>query len=115
MLPASVLIFDDTPGESPREGFTRRIIHTGQLMMVVIDIVGGPWSAPDPYHAHPHEQVTYIADGEIVFLAEGIEPRRLAAGDLFAVPPDVPHSIQLLSKTARLIDSFHPIREDFLG
>jgi hypothetical protein len=38
----------------------------------------------------------------------------LGAGDLFAVPGGVPHSIQLLSATARLVDTFNPIREDFL-
>jgi hypothetical protein len=38
----------------------------------------------------------------------------MIAGDLYGIPPDVPHTIQLLSKTACLIDSFTPIRDDFL-
>jgi quercetin dioxygenase-like cupin family protein len=114
MLETSVLTFDQTAGEQFRPGFERRIIHTSQLMTVVIDIDNGPWTSPDPYHSHPHEQITYIADGEVLFLAEGEEPRRLRAGDLFAVPSGRPHSIQLLSKRARLVDSFNPIREDFL-
>lgn len=83
-------------------------------MTVVLDISNGPWSAPDPHHSHPHEQITYVAEGEILFLAEGQAPARMVAGDLFAVPPNVPHSIQLLSRTARLVDTFNPIREDFL-
>ncbi len=104
----------DTPGEEFREGFTRRIIRTGELMTVVLDIAGGPWKAADPFHSHPHEQITYIAAGEVLFLSEGQPPEKLGAGDLFAVPPGVPHSIQLLSESARLVDTFHPIREDFL-
>ena len=111
---ANVLLFEETAGEKFREGFERRIIHTLNLMTVVIDIDGGPWTEPDPLHSHPHEQITYMAEGELLFLAGGDEPRRLRAGDLFAVPSGVPHSIQLLSKTARLIDSFTPVREDFL-
>jgi len=91
------------------------VIHTNDLMTVVLDIENGPWTAPDPYHSHPHEQISYVAEGEILFLAEGEEPRRLAAGDLFAVPSGRPHSIQLLSKKARLVDTFNPIREDFLA
>ena len=83
-------------------------------MTVVLDIDNGPWAAPDPYHSHPHEQTTYIADGELLFLSEGDEPRHVRAGDLIAVPSGVPHSIQLLSPRARLVDSFNPIREDFL-
>jgi quercetin dioxygenase-like cupin family protein len=110
----SVLPFNQTGGERFRPGFERRIIHTSQLMTVVLDIDNGPWAQPDPYHSHTHEQTTYIAEGELLFLAEGDEPRRLRPGDLVAVPSGVPHSIQLLSTRARLVDSFNPIREDFL-
>jgi quercetin dioxygenase-like cupin family protein len=111
---AVVLHAASTPAETVREGLTRRIIRTGQLMTVALEFTGGPWPAADPYHSHPHEQTSYVAAGEILFLAEGSEPRRLSAGDLFAVPSGVPHSIQLLSPSARLVDTFHPIREDFL-
>jgi quercetin dioxygenase-like cupin family protein len=103
-----------TPGEVFRERCERRILHTSHLMTVVIDFNNGPWDSPDPMHAHPHEQITYIAEGELLFLAEGQDPRPMRAGDLFAVPSGQPHSIQLLSPSARLIDSFNPIREDFL-
>ena len=109
-----VLRIDSEPGEAVRPGFTRRMIRTGELMTAVLDIAGGPWAEADPYHSHRHEQTCYIAAGEILFLAEGSAPERLIAGDCFAVPPHVPHSIQLLSKTARLVDNFHPVREDFL-
>jgi quercetin dioxygenase-like cupin family protein len=110
----AVLRTASEPAESVREGFTRRIIRTGELMTVVLDIAGGPWAAPDPFHSHPHEQTCYIAAGELLFLAEGSDPEKLGPGDCFAVPSHVPHSIQLLSKTARLVDNFHPVREDFL-
>jgi len=114
MSQAHVLYFDQTPPEQVKDGLERRLIHTANLMTVVIEFSGGPWATPDPLHSHVHEQITYMAEGEVLFFAEGDEPRRLKAGDLFAVPSGVPHSIQLLSKTARLIDSFTPVREDFL-
>ena len=44
----------------------------------------------------------------------GDEPTRVGPGDLVTVPPDVPHTVQLLSKHVRLVDTFHPLREDFL-
>jgi len=115
MSESTILIFENTPGEKFRDGFERRILHTANLMTVVIDITNGPWAAADPYHSHPQEQTTYVAEGEILYLAEGFEPQRLKAGDMFAVPSGRPHSIQLLSSQARLIDSFNPIREDILG
>ena len=114
MTQATVLQLSSTEGEKIREGFERRIIHTRDLMTAVLDIDNGPWTLPDPYHAHPHEQISYLAEGEILFFAEGQEPQRMTAGDLFAVPSGVPHSIQLLSARARLVDTFNPIREDFL-
>ena len=109
-----VLSRQAVPGESFRDHCERRIIHTQNLMSVVIDFGGGPWAEPDPLHSHPHEQTTYVAEGDILFFCQGRPPVRLTAGDLSAIPPNVPHSIQLLSKTARLVDSFNPIRDDFL-
>ena len=44
-----------------REGVERRIGNTNNLMMAIIDFNNGPQSEPDPPHAHPHEQVSYIA------------------------------------------------------
>lgn len=111
---SQTLSYTSTPGEVFREGCERRVLHTPGLMTVIIDFRNGPWAEADPYHSHPHEQVTYIAEGELIFLAEGDEPKRLGAGDMFAVPSNQPHAIQLLSATARLIDSFTPVRQDFL-
>jgi quercetin dioxygenase-like cupin family protein len=114
MTPVSVISYRDSQGERFREGWERRIVHTSQLMTVLIDVTNGPWAAADPYHAHPHEQTTFVAEGEVLFLVEGDAPRHLYAGDLVAVPSGRPHAIQLLSAHARLVDSFNPIREDFL-
>ena len=115
MSSSSVLLSSETAGDRFREGCERRIFHTDNLMTVVIDFNNGPWASPDPHHSHPHEQITYVAEGEILFLAEGSDPRRLKAGDLFAVRSNCPHSIQVLTKHVRLVDSFNPIREDLLS
>ena len=94
-------------------GRTRYLAHSDHLMMVVIDFEDGPQDQPDPPHSHPHEQVTYVAAGDLLFFING-EPQRLTAGDVITVPPDAPHTIQLLSAHVRLVDTFSPIREDFL-
>ncbi len=96
-----------------REGGERRLGFTDNMMMVIIDFNDGPQTAPDPPHAHPHEQVSYVAEGEIFFFLDG-QREQLGPGDMFLVPPDIPHSIQLLTEHVRLVDCFHPIREDFL-
>jgi quercetin dioxygenase-like cupin family protein len=110
----ATLIFDKVPYEKVRDGLSRKIIHTDNLMSVLIDFTDGPWDNPEPYHSHPHEQTSYIASGEIMFFCEGEKEQLLKAGDMFAVPPGFKHTIQLLTREARLIDSFTPLREDFL-
>ncbi len=92
----------------------RYLGHTEKLMMVVIDFNDGPTSEPDPPHSHPHEQMTYVAEGEII-VHIGSEQTQLGPGDMFSVPPDVPHTVQLLTSHVRLVDVFTPLREEFLG
>lgn len=93
--------------------FERRIVHLENLMIVVCDFTNGPAPEPDKPHSHPHEQITYVAEGELLFFM-GNEKYHLHRGDVFTVPPDIPHCIQTISGFVRLIDCFSPIREDFL-
>ena len=97
-----------------REGLTRRFVHGDNLMLVVIDFDNGPWAIPEPMHFHVHEQATYVVEGEFIFFCEGEPDQKLSAGDMFWVASNKKHSIQLLSKTVKLVDSFSPVREDFL-
>jgi quercetin dioxygenase-like cupin family protein len=83
-------------------------------MMVVIDFNDGPTNEPDPPHNHPHEQVSYVAAGEVLFFLDGV-PTRLGPGDMFTVPPEIMHSVQLLTSHVRLVDTFTPLREDFIS
>jgi quercetin dioxygenase-like cupin family protein len=103
---------EDSPVETA-PGRERRVAHSENLMMVVWDFADGPASEPDPLHSHPHEQVTYVAEGEVLFFV-GEESTRLGPGDMVVVPPDEPHSIQTLGHRVRLVDSFTPLRDEFL-
>lgn len=110
-----VLKADIAPMTRVRDGISRRLVHANNLMMVVIDFTNGPWHEPEPLQHHLHEQTTYVAEGEILFFCEGEKEQKLKAGDMFWVPSNVKHGIQLLSKQAKLVDSFNPIREDFIS
>jgi quercetin dioxygenase-like cupin family protein len=94
-------------------GRRRRMLHTDSLMMAVIDFDDGPALTPDPPHTHPHEQVTFVAAGEVLFFIDG-KSIHLGQGDMVAVPSDRPHSIQLLTPRVRLVDTFTPLRQDFI-
>lgn len=101
------------PVQHVAKGLERRLAHTDNLMMVIVDFYDGPTAQPDPPHAHPHEQVTYVAEGEVLFIIDG-EPAHLGVGDMAVVPGGKPHTIQRLTSHVRLVDCFTPIREDFL-
>lgn len=108
-----MLKYHETPVQAIREGAERRIGHTDKLMIVVVDFYDGPKDEPDAPHSHPHEQVSYVAEGEVILVMDG-EQTRLGPGDVFLVPSGRPHSIQQLTEHVRLIDCFTPLREDFL-
>ena len=110
----AVLKFDEVSYENVKEGLQRKIIHTENLMCVLIDFSNGPWEEPESPHFHPHEQTSYVAEGEIIFFCEDEPEQHLKAGDMYAIPSGKKHTIQLLSKSARLIDSFTPLRDEFL-
>jgi quercetin dioxygenase-like cupin family protein len=99
--------------EKPAENFERRVTFLDNLMVVVCDFKNGPAVEPDPPHTHPHEQITYVASGELV-LYIGDEKHHLQEGDIFTVPSGLAHCIQILSRHVRLIDSFTPVRQDFI-
>jgi quercetin dioxygenase-like cupin family protein len=92
----------------------RRLVNLENVMVVVCDFSDGPMPEPDKPHNHPHEQITYVESGELYFFI-GNEKYHLSEGDLVMIPSNEYHSIQMLSSKVRLIDTFSPIRKDFLG
>ena len=94
-------------------GVGRYSISTKNIMMVAIEFANGPSGKPFPPHSHTHEQISYIVSGKVAFYQNG-EKTVLTRGDLIVTPSDVSHSIKLLSKKAKIVDAFHPIREDLL-
>ncbi|MGD0342160.1 MAG: cupin domain-containing protein [Bacteroidales bacterium] len=91
----------------------RRLVHLDNLMVVVCDFSKGPMAEPEKPHNHPHEQITYVDEGELYFFI-GEEKYHLVKGDLVTIPSGIFHCIQSISKNVRLIDTFSPIRKDFL-
>jgi quercetin dioxygenase-like cupin family protein len=109
----SELFFNDadTEWEVMWEGIRRKIMgYDGRLMLVKVKFEKG---AVAPVHHHPHSQSAYIVEGE--FEVEiGNQKKILSAGDGFYIPPDVAHGVIAL-ESGVVIDSFSPVREDFLN
>jgi quercetin dioxygenase-like cupin family protein len=66
-----------------------------------------------PPHEHPHEQITLVERGRVLFTIGG-EQRVAVAGDVLHFPPGSWHGATMLDEEVVLIDIFSPIREDFL-
>jgi quercetin dioxygenase-like cupin family protein len=99
--------------EKISEGFERKLAYLDNIMVAVCEFTNGPAEKPDPPHSHDHEQITYVAEGELIFF-KGADEFHLHKGDAITIPSGVKHCIQTLSKKVILVDSFSPVREDFL-
>ena len=103
----------DLDAESIGAGRSRVAVHTDNVMMVIFDFEDGPAEEPNPPHSHPHEQISYVAGGRVIYFV-GEEQKTLEAGDMVTIAPNVLHTIQALTPKVRLVDAFSPVREDFL-
>jgi quercetin dioxygenase-like cupin family protein len=64
-----------------------------------------------PMHDHPHEQLTYVIDGQFQFTV-GDDTTILEPGMVALIPGGVRHGGTTLT-ACRVIDVFAPIREDY--
>ena len=63
-------------------------------------------------HSHPHEQLGLVVEGVLVLRIDGVE-HRLEVGHAYRVPGGVPHAAWAEDGPCRVLDVFHPIREDY--
>lgn len=90
---------------------TRKIIYGERIMLVYYELEPG---TEFPSHKHPHEQIGNVIQGQMEFTL-GDEKRIVGPGDVFVIPSDVEHGAKVIGdKKALVIDTFSPIREDFL-
>ncbi|WP_295935741.1 cupin domain-containing protein [uncultured Alistipes sp.] len=96
--------------ENPGPGITRQIMgYDGQLMIVKVKFEKG---AVGTQHEHYHSQATYVASGKFE-MTIGDKVQILGPGDGFYVAPDELHGCVCL-EPGILIDTFSPVRADFL-
>jgi quercetin dioxygenase-like cupin family protein len=91
-------------------GITRRTLARGPSMMTCEFTFDAHVSIP--VHTHPHEQVGYVVDGLVEMEIDG-DKFVLAKGDSYYAPSNVPHGAYLLKPTI-IVDTFSPLREDYL-
>src|ERR687890_2575208 len=103
--------WSSVPVERLEEGIERQMIVGERVMVCRLRFAPRVVTPP---HEHPHEQITLVERGRVLFTV-GEEERVAEAGDVLHFPPGSWHGATMLDEEVVLIDIFSPIREDFLG
>jgi quercetin dioxygenase-like cupin family protein len=85
-----------------------RFVHSENMTLAYWRLDSG---ATIPEHSHPHEQVVNLIEGRFELLIDG-KARQIEPGSIAVIPGGVSHSALALSD-CRIIDVFHPVREDY--
>jgi quercetin dioxygenase-like cupin family protein len=89
-------------------GVTMRPLFGEGAMLNLLEFEPG---ARVPPHDHPHEQLGYVIEGELVLTIDGVE-HRLVPGTAYAIPGGVEHAAWSPG-LCLVLDVFHPVREDY--
>ena len=102
---------DEVKLEEVAPGVKRRILgYESNIMMVKVYFEKG---SVGYVHQHPHQQISYVVSGKFEVEIDGVK-KVLESGDAFVIPPDLLHGAVCLEDGV-LIDTFSPMREDFIG
>ena len=96
--------------KQPIEGVKLKAISGDNTMMTIFEFEA---NAVIPSHKHPHEQITYILEGELEFTVEG-KTKILRKGDGVVISANHEHSVKVLKTPAKAVDAWYPFREDYL-
>jgi quercetin dioxygenase-like cupin family protein len=90
-------------------GVTMRPLFGEGAMLNLLEFAPG---ARVPVHDHPHEQLGYVLEGELVLQIDGVE-NLLGAGDAYRIAGGTPHAAWS-DGLCVVLDVFQPVREDYL-
>lgn len=101
---------NDLAWKNVGEGVRRQILgYNDDMMLVKVSFEKG--AVGDP-HTHPHSQLTYVESGIFTFTVDG-KTERVVKGDGIYMPPNSLHGCTC-EEAGMLIDTFSPMRKDFL-
>ena len=105
------ILTKDIEWEELGGGVSRKFLgYDNQIMMVLVKFEKGALGSP---HEHFHTQATYCVSGKFEFEIDGVK-QVVSGGDGVYIEPNLLHSARCL-EAGMLIDSFSPVREDFLS
>jgi quercetin dioxygenase-like cupin family protein len=100
----------ELPSKEVLPGVLLRSVYIENAMMTFFELQPG---SVIPRHKHPHEQISYIANGSLTMTVAG-ETRVMGQGDIAVIPPNVEHEAVVGDRPTLALDAWYPIREDYV-
>jgi quercetin dioxygenase-like cupin family protein len=97
------------PSREILPGYHARFVHGKTMTQAFWEIDSG---SEIPAHEHEHEQILFVREGRFELTAGGAK-EVLGAGAVVVIPSGVVHGGRALTD-CRIIDTFHPVRRDFV-
>lgn len=101
-------LIKDLKSKALSPGLKGYYAHGDTMTLGLVEIEAGSSLAE---HKHPHEQITYIIEGQLDMMIGG-KPYSLTAGMFHVIPSNTLHSA-IAPVDCKLIDVFNPVREDY--
>ena len=101
-------LLSSLPPKHLAPGLTGYYVHGTNMTLGIVEIQAG---SNLPVHSHPHEQITYILEGQLDMTIGG-EPCSLKAGMYYVIPSNIPHGAVAVTD-CKVMDVFNPVREDY--
>lgn len=89
-------------------GFKARFVHSESMTISHWDIKKG---SKLPEHQHHHEQISQVLVGRFGLTVDGVT-QELAPGKIAVIPSNAVHS-GIAITDRKVMDIFHPVREDY--
>lgn len=107
--PRYLHVFRDLLGLRVEPGLVLRPVFGRNLTLSFVSME--PHSVA-PVHQHPQEQIGTVIEGSYEFELAG-EKKVVRKGDVYMVPPNVPHGAVTHEEGCLVLDAFSPPREAF--
>lgn len=104
------LVIEDCPSKEMAPGVVLRSAYLENVMVTFVELDG---DAEVPMHSHPHEQISVMIEGSLLFRVGG-EEKVVKAGEVVLVPSNVEHGVKAVDGPALAYDCWSPIREDYI-
>lgn len=103
------LNIEDVPLLNVVEGLGLKPVFGEKLLLSFVHMEP---NSEAPVHSHPEEQIGTMIEGEYEFELNG-EKRMIRKGDVYIVPPNVPHGARTYDKSCLALDIFSPPRSGY--